>query len=57
MATTYVINGIPTKLESESGAEFVGVVNGIPVFYSLPEGGETPTFKPYWAQNATRIAI
>ena len=28
-----------------------------PVFYSLPGGGETPTFKPYWAQNATRIAI
>ena len=43
MATTYVINGIPTKLESESGAEFVGVVNGIPVFYSLPGGAIIPT--------------
>jgi len=28
-----------------------------PMFISLPGGGETPTFKPYWAQNATRIAI
>jgi hypothetical protein len=31
MAITYIINGVPTKLESESGDEFVGVINGIPV--------------------------
>jgi len=27
-----------------------------PVLYSLPSGA-TPTFKPFWAANATRIAI
>lgn len=28
-----------------------------PVFFSIPGGGVTPTFKPFWAANATRIAI
>ena len=33
------------------------VLPGVGPVSSLPGGGETPTFKPYWAQNATRIAI
>jgi len=55
--TVYIVNGVPTKLESESEAAFVGVINGVLVYYSVPSGGETPTFKPFWAANATRIAI
>ena len=54
--TTYIVNGIPAKLESDSGEEFTGVINGIPVFYSVP-GGTPPTFNPLFlnAAQPTRV--
>ena len=54
--TTYIVNGIPAKIESDSGEEFTGVINGIPVFYSVP-GGTPPTFNPLFlnAAQPTRV--
>ena len=55
--TTYIVNGIPAKIESDSGEEFTGVINGIPVFYSVPGGEVPPTFNPLFlnAAQPTRV--
>ena len=55
--TTYIVNGIPAKIESETGEGFTGVINGIPVFYSVPGGEVLPIFNPLFlnAAQPTRV--
>ena len=55
MSTIYIVNGVPTKFEPDSGSsDYVGVVNGVPVVL-VPGGSSSQSVVPIIMQQLNQF--